>query len=158
MKHLFRYNLLLAAGWCALVGNLTVPNLIAGFLIGFLALSVSSPMFDKTGYFTSVIRLARLLLHFVYEFVISCAWIFWDVLTPVHKSRPAIVAIPLDIEDPLQITMLANLISLTPGSLSLDVSPDNKVLYVHVMFVDNPDEIRRKIKNGLERRVREAMQ
>ncbi len=158
MKHLFRYNLLLAAGWCALVGNLTVPNLIAGFLIGFLALSVSSPMFDKTGYFTSVIRLARLLLHFVYEFVISCAWIFWDVLTPVHKSRPAIVAIPLDIEDPLQITMLANLISLTPGSLSLDVSPDNKVLYVHVMFVDNPDEIRRNIKNGLERRVREAMQ
>jgi len=54
--------------------------------------------------------------------------------------------------------VLANLISLTPGSLSLDVSPDGKTLYVHAMFADDPDETRRRIKTGFERLVREAMQ
>ena len=80
------------------------------------------------------------------------------MITPGQRSRPAIVAVPLDIEDPLQITVLANLISLTPGTLSLDVSPDGKTLYVHDMFVDDPDETRREIKTGFERLVREAMQ
>ena len=68
------------------------------------------------------------------------------------------MAIPLSTEDPLQIVSLANLISLTPGSLSLDVSPDRKTLYVHVMFVDDPDMIRREVKEGLERRVMEALE
>ncbi|MCY3733260.1 MAG: Na+/H+ antiporter subunit E, partial [Chloroflexi bacterium] len=60
--------------------------------------------------------------------------------------------------EPLQITVLANLISLTPGTLSLDVSPDGTTLYVHDMFADDPDETRRMIKGGFERLVREAMQ
>jgi multicomponent Na+:H+ antiporter subunit E len=80
------------------------------------------------------------------------------VITPGHQSRPGIIAVPLDIEEPVQITVLANLISLTPGSLSLDVSPDGTTLYVHEMFLDDPDETRRRIKEGFERLVREAMQ
>ncbi|MCY4509815.1 MAG: Na+/H+ antiporter subunit E, partial [Acidobacteria bacterium] len=50
------------------------------------------------------------------------------------------------------------LISLTPGSLSLDVSPDGRTLYVHEMFAEDPDETRRRIKTGFERLVWEAMQ
>ena len=65
---------------------------------------------------------------------------------------------PLDIEDSVQIAVLANLISLTPGSLSLDVSPDRRTLYVHCMFVDDADETRGAIKGGFERLVKEAME
>lgn len=158
MTSLFRYNLLLAVGWCALLGELSVPNLVVGFLVGFLALSISGPMFRGTrGYFTSFLRYGRLALYFAVEFFVSSMLVTWDVLTPKHKSTPAIVAIPLDLEHPLQITTLANLVSLTPGTLSLDVSPDRKTLYVHAMFVRDPEETRRAIKNGLERLVKEAM-
>jgi multicomponent Na+:H+ antiporter subunit E len=45
------------------------------------------------------------------------------------------------------------LINTTPGSVALDVSPDKKVLYVHVMYMDTPDGARRDIKEGFERRV-----
>ena len=157
MTNLFRLNLLLAVGWCALWGGFTFLNLASGFVVGFLALSVASPIFGQTGYFGRVLRMANLGVYFLWELTISSALVVWDVLTPVHKSRPAILAIPLDITDPLQITVLANLISLTPGSLTLDASPDERTLYVHAMFVDDPDAVRRRIKTGFERRVREAM-
>lgn len=158
MRSLFRYNLMLAVGWCAVMGRLTVADLVTGFIVGGIALSVSSPMFGRTGYYDRALRFALLLLYFIKVFIASCARVAWDVLTPVHRARPAIVAIPLSVDDPLQIVTLANLISLTPGSLSLDVSPDHRTLYVHVMFVDDPDEIRREVKAGLERRVLEALQ
>ena len=71
--------------------------------------------------------------------------------------RPGVIGIPLDAKTDLEITMLANVISLTPGTLSLDVSPDRKTLYIHAMYVVDPDELRREIKDGLERRLMELL-
>jgi multicomponent Na+:H+ antiporter subunit E len=73
--------------------------------------------------------------------------------------RPGVVAIPLDVQTDAEITLLANLITLTPGTLSLDVSTDRRVLYIHVMYIDNDDveAVRRKIKEGFERRVLEVL-
>ena len=53
--------------------------------------------------------------------------------------------------------LLANLVSLTPGTLSLEVSEDRRVLYIHAMFVDDRDALRRQIKDGFERRLLEVM-
>ena len=155
---LFQINLLLAGGWCALFGTFDPGTFVRGFLLAFAALCLSSPMYGQTAYFRSVLLTARLGAYFLYELTVSSVQVAWDVITPAHRSRPAIVAVPLDIEEPLQITVLANLISLTPGSLSLDVSPDGKTLYVHEMFAEDPDETRRRIKTGFERLVWEAMQ
>ncbi len=158
MTSLFGFNLLLAFGSCALLGGFTFANLTAGFLVGFATLSLTGPLFGNEDYFRRMVRVTQLILYFAWELVVSSLQVVWDVVTPVQKSRPAIVAIPLDITDPTQITVLANLISLTPGSLSLDVSHDERVLYVHGMFVDDPDKFRLHVKSGLERKVREAME
>ena len=155
---LFQMNLLLAGGWCALFGTFDLGTFLWGFLLAFAALRLSSPMLGQTAYFKRVLLAARLGAYFLYELTVSSFQVAWDVITPSHGSSPGIIAVPLDIEEPIQITVLANLISLTPGSLSLDVSPDGKTLYVHEMFVDDPDETRRRIKTGFERLVREAMQ
>ena len=155
---IFQVNLLLAGGWCALFGTFDLGTFVGGFLLALAALSLSGPLFGQTAYLKRVLLAARLGAYFLYELTVSSLQVAWDVITPGQRSRPAIVAVPLDIEDPLQITVLANLISLTPGTLSLDVSPDGKTLYVHDMFVDDPDETRREIKTGFARLVREAMQ
>jgi multicomponent Na+:H+ antiporter subunit E len=68
-----------------------------------------------------------------------------------------VVAIPLEAESDLSISLLANLITLTPGSLTLDVSEDRKVLYVHTMYAEDIDQLRLGIKD-LERRVLEVTQ
>lgn len=155
--NLFQLNLLLAAGWCALFGTFDLGHLLQGFLLAFAVLSISSPLYGRTAYFRRVLLMTRLGAYFLYELVVSSVQVAWDVLTPTPRSRPAIVAVPLDLVDPAQITVLAILISLTPGSLSLDVSPDRKTLYVHQMFVNDPDEARSRIKTGFERLVREGM-
>lgn len=156
--NLFQLNLLLAAGWCALFGTFDLGHLLQGFLLAFAVLSIASPLYGRTAYFRRVLLMTRLGAYFLYELVVSSVQVAWDVLTPTPRSRPAIVAVPLDLVDPAQITVLAILISLTPGSLSLDVSPDRKTLYVHQMFVNDPDEARSRIKTGFERLVREGME
>ncbi len=60
--------------------------------------------------------------------------------------KPGVIAMPLSARTEMEITMVANLISLTPGTLSLDVSDDRKVLYIHAMFLDNEEELRRNLK------------
>ncbi|WP_119166494.1 Na+/H+ antiporter subunit E [Algihabitans albus] len=155
--NLFVLNLLLAIGWCALFADFTLLNLAIGFAMGFAALWVANPLFGGTAYFGRVLRLISLGGYFLYELVVSSLQVVWDVITPVHKSQPGIIAVPLDVEDPAEIAVLANLISLTPGTLSLDVSDDKKFLYVHGMFVEDPDILRREIKAGMERKVMEAM-
>ncbi len=72
---------------------------------------------------------------------------------------PGVVAIPLDARTDAEITLLANLITLTPGSVSLDLSEDRRLLYVHAMYIDGGDieTYRRSVKEGLERRVLELL-
>jgi multicomponent Na+:H+ antiporter subunit E len=77
------------------------------------------------------------------------------VLGPHRRLKPALLAVPLDVRSDAEIAMLANLITLTPGTLSVDVAPDRSALYVHCLGVDDPDAMRREIKDGLERRVAE---
>lgn len=81
-----------------------------------------------------------------------------DVLTPRHRSRPAIIEVPLDVKSDTGILLVTNLISLTPGTLSLDVSEDRKTLLVHAMFADDPDALRKSLKDGMERWVIDAVE
>jgi multicomponent Na+:H+ antiporter subunit E len=65
--------------------------------------------------------------------------------------------VPLDAKTDFEIMMVANLISLTPGTLSIDLSEDRRYLYVHVMFMQDVAEVRRELKQGLEKRVLEVL-
>ena len=93
---------------------------------------------------------------FVYELVVSSIPVVKEVLTPGQRSEPALIAVPITVTTDTQITLLANFISLTPGTLSLDVSEDRKTIYIHAMFADDPDAIRAQIRDRFEVWVREA--
>jgi multicomponent Na+:H+ antiporter subunit E len=96
-------------------------------------------------------------MFFLRELVTANLRIAFDIATPRLHISPCIVAIPLDVETDTEITLLANLITLTPGTLSMDISDDRKVLYVHAMYVSDPDALRKEIKEGFERRVLEVL-
>jgi multicomponent Na+:H+ antiporter subunit E len=112
---------------------------------------------DKSSYFKKVRQVAGFSLFFVKELVAANLRVAYDVLTIRHHMKPGVVAIPLDVETDLEITLLANLITLTPGTLSLDVSHDRKVLYVHGMYIEDIHGFRKSIKEGFERRVMELL-
>lgn len=153
----FAINLILAFAWASLNGSLTITSLTVGFAIGYLVLLVLQPLFGQSRYCRKLYDGVLLIGFFLYELVVSSIKVAWDVLTPLQRSKPAIVTVPLDTQTDAELTVLANLVSLTPGSLSLDISADHKHLLVHAMFVDDVDAFRDEIKQGMERRVLEAM-
>lgn len=103
-----------------------------------------------------IIRFGRLLVFTVYylkELVLSSLFIAWDIITPKDYTRPGIVEVPIDLKSETAIIALANLISMTPGSLTLDMTPDKKKIYVHVMYLYDREDFIRKTKTDLERRI-----
>ncbi|RAI32921.1 Na+/H+ antiporter subunit E, partial [Rhodoplanes roseus] len=69
---------------------------------------------------------------------------------------PGLIAYPLRVNRDFEITLLANLITLTPGTLSVDVSEDRRTLYIHAIDVPDPDQLKRDIAQGFERKILEA--
>ncbi|MDP5209771.1 Na+/H+ antiporter subunit E [Microbulbifer sp. 2205BS26-8] len=153
----FLLNLLLAISWSALTGDATLVNLLFGFLLGYLALRVSPELPGGSKYFKRLQNFFHLSIFFLQELILSSLRAAWEIFSPTLKSRPMIVRIPLEIHERNQIFVLINLISLTPGTMVLDISPDNSTLIVHTMFVDNPDSFRQGIRHGFEKRVKEAI-
>jgi multicomponent Na+:H+ antiporter subunit E len=153
----FLLNIFLAIGFSAVVGQFNLSGFASGFVVGYLALWLTKPLYGNTRYFQKVPKVLLLIGYFIKELVVSNFRVMWDVITPRHISRPGIIGVPLDAKSELEIALLANLISLTPGTLSIDVSDDRRLLYVHVMFLDDVEEARRVIKEGLEKKVLEVM-
>jgi multicomponent Na+:H+ antiporter subunit E len=153
----FGFNLALAVLWAAVMGSIDPANLIVGFVFAYLVLWLSRPALGETSYFRKAPQAIGFALFFIKELIISNVRVAHDIVTPKSHMRPAIVAVPLDVTSDEEITMLANVVTLTPGTLSLDVSPDRRTLYVHGMFVDDPEDFRREIKDGFELRVRELL-
>lgn len=109
------------------------------------------------GTLSRAFHLVALILYAIMEILIANVRVAIDVVTPRHRMRPGVIAVPLDLKNDAEITLLANLITLTPGSLSLDVSSDRKVLYVHEMYIEDLDSIRQDLKDKFERRIARVM-
>ena len=154
---LFILNIFFAAVFTLLVGSGSIGVFLFGFILGYGVLWISSPLYGDTRYFKKLPRVLNLAGYFLKELFVSNMRVLWDVITPKHISRPGIIGVPLDAKTDLEIFMVANLLSLTPGTLSVDLSEDRKILFVHVMFLENVEAARSNIKNGLEKRVLEVM-
>lgn len=107
------------------------------------------------GYFRKVLLILRFIPFLIGEIVLANLKVASDVVTPGHNSRPGVIAIPLSCKTDIQITLFANLISLTPGTLTLDISNDRQYLYLHAMFVEDPEKMKNHIKYHFERRILE---
>lgn len=153
---LYLINLMLALAWCAITGSFTLLNLIFGFGLGAAALALIREQVGALNYFSRFWKVFSLALLFLYELVLSAWRVAKLVVAPTIKINPGIIDYPLTVDRDFEITLLANLITLTPGTLSVDVSPDRKILYVHCIDVPDPDETVREIKQGFERKILEA--
>lgn len=150
-------NLVLGLLWMALTAKLTAWSFLLGLVVGFLVLRATQAPRKRSAYFWKVPQTVGFIGFFLKELVISSLRVAHDVVTRRHHMRPAIIGISLDARTDAEITLLACLITLTPGTLTLDVSADRKTLFVHAMFVHDYDRARAAIKAGLERRLLKVM-
>lgn len=154
---LFLLNVLLSLAWVALTGKFTPFNLVIGFVLGYTMLWISQRKEQSSVYFRKVRLVIGFAVFFVWEVIKANLRVAYEAVTPGLHMIPGVIAIPLDAKTDAEITILANLITLTPGTLSLDVSTDRRVLYIHAMYVENVTEFKQHIKQGLERRLLEVL-
>ena len=148
-------SILLALAWAALQSEITLANLLVGYVVGYLILALLA----KGGVLPATlasrtVRAAGLARFFARELVVANLRVASDVLRSAARIRPAVVAIPLDVTSDGEILLLSMLINITPGSVTIDLSDDRRTLYVHVMHMRSAEESRRDIKDGFERRVK----
>lgn len=155
---LFLLNILLSLAWLALTGTFTPANFVIGFALGFILLWLTQRSMTRSNYFRKVPRVISFVLFFIWALIKANLRMMIIVLSPRLAIQPAVVAVPLDVRSDMEITLLANLITLTPGTLYLDVSKDRTMMYVHVIHVDDLATFRASIKNDFERRVMEVFQ
>ena len=153
MKNRFLANLILTFIWVALTGSFAFANVVFGFFLSYFLLFVITRGTGRARYFRLVPKVVSFFFFFSYELIKANVQVAWEVGTPSFHMTPGIVAVPLDVTSDGEITMLANLITLTPGTLSLDVSEDKKVLYVYSMYITNKEDFIKGIKNGFEKRI-----
>ncbi|MEP3280168.1 MAG: Na+/H+ antiporter subunit E [Stappiaceae bacterium] len=156
MSGLFLINLLLTFAWGAVTGSFSAINLLFGFVLGGFGLFLIREQVGTSRYFSRGWKVLVLAAIFVYELVLSAVRVARIVISPTIVLRPGIIAYPLTVDRDFEITMLANLITLTPGTLSVDVSEDRKTLFVHCIDVPDPDETITEIRDSFERRILEA--
>ncbi|MCF6325798.1 MAG: Na+/H+ antiporter subunit E [Devosiaceae bacterium] len=150
--------IVLAIIWAAITGNFSAPNLLLGGSVAILALLLIRKEFAPPVYLQKIKRSISLAGLFLYELALSAYRVSVLILSPNMKSKlkPGIIAFPLSVTSDVEITLLANLITLTPGTLSVDVSEDRKFLYVHALSVPNKKALIKEIADGFETKIIEV--
>lgn len=146
---------LLVAMWMVMVGDLTFGTLFLGLVIGFIVPIFTAPWWPGRPRVRFVPALAYVGL------------LLWDILVanfqvaaiilfkPARDLRPAWLTVPLDLVSPEAITVFAGTISLTPGTVSADVSACGKYLLVHALHAPDPAAEIAKVKGRYEARLKE---
>ena len=149
-----RLALFVALIWLALVNEVTMGSLVMGLVLGLVLPALTGPFWPDAP------RLGRPRVILEYFAVVA-----WDIvlanlqvtrlilLVPRERLRSAFVTVPLDLASPEAITVLAGTITMTPGTLSADLSADGRSLLVHCLETSDPDGTVSAIKSRYERRL-----
>ena len=156
----FVWNLILAFFWMCLWGELTFSGLISGYFAGFIVIFLTRALIGEDQYFKKFVLALKFFLFFMKEFIFSALKVAYDIVTPRHHMRPGILRIPLELESDAQIQLFSSVVTLTPGTLSLDIAEDRKSIFVHFMYVDyeNLEEFRLQLRDKFENKIKELFE
>jgi multicomponent Na+:H+ antiporter subunit E len=102
------------------------------------------------------LAVVKLLLLFLKELILSNIAVTLHVLRPRLKLQPGIFAYRTELTSDLEVTLLANLITLTPGTQTMEISPDGRILYIHAMDIQDVDTVRAQIRGSFEKAIMEV--
>jgi len=137
MSGLFLLHLVLTALWLVLTESYTGPNFLFGFFIAYVVVVLFAHATGDRHYTSMAFRLVRFAGYFVFILIKANLQVAREVITPGHGMTPRVIAYDVrDLTD-VQTVTLSNAITLTPGTLTADVSDDGATLYVHCMYAQD---------------------
>lgn len=165
-KHI-ALNIILALIWCLLQEKLDLPEFVIGAILGYVIIYLHRTVLDdgKTEQHVFSIKASvlcvaktlRYLIVFFFEVVKANIDVVKIVLSPQLNMTPGIIAYKMEVKTDAGITLLANSITLTPGTLSVDISEDRKILYIHALHIEDAEKLEQSIRDSLEKYTKEIL-
>ncbi|MDQ0205496.1 Na+/H+ antiporter subunit E [Alkalicoccobacillus murimartini] len=149
-------HVIVTFSWMLFNNSFTFVDFTIGFVIGIGTLWLFQRFFGYRVYLYKVWAVIKLLLLFIKELIQANIDVLKVVLSPKIHVNSGIIAVPTKLESPGEITLLAVLITLTPGTLSMDFSEDNQIIYVHALDISNREEMIKGFHDTFERAIMEV--
>lgn len=149
-------NVFIAVVWMFMSASTTATTFIVGYLIGLILIVMMRRFFKARLYIWRLWAAIKLALLFFKELTMSNISVLLLVIRPNLNIQPMIFAMQTDLEHDWEITLLSSLITLTPGTIVLNVSDDQRTLYIHAIDVADVDEAVDSIKNSFEKAIKEV--
>ena len=149
-------TLLLAAVWVLLQNEFSAGMAVFGLILGIIIPRITAKWWPERPANFRMGKMIAYALIVIWDIIIANIEVGWIVLTkPNSKLKSAWVMVPLDLRGPEAITVLAGTVTLTPGTISADLSNSGHCLLVHALHTHDPDAVREQIKHRYERRLKE---
>ena len=150
-------NIGISLVWAFLHTSFTVKHLVVGFILGAILIWILSPFLSNHNfYLIRILRIIKLMVIFLIELVKACFHVLYHIFQIELKIKPGIIRMEIDLDTPGEITLLANLITLTPGTLTVEVAKDNSALYIHTLVIDDAKSICDGIHNSFEKNIKKV--
>lgn len=149
-------NLAMALLWMIINEAWSFASFISGFFLGLLVLYFMRGFFRERLYFHRVYAVLVLVLIFFKELILSSFSVARQILSPKLNIRPGIFEMETTLEKEWEVTLLSLLITLTPGTLVVEVAPDNRSLFIHAMDLQSVEAAEKEIRNSFEKAIREV--
>lgn len=130
-------NLFIGVLWMFFQDDWSVLSFFTGYIFGLFVLYILRKFFPAKFYLFTLHAVVSLFLIFIHELFVSSILVIEKIIKPKIDIKPGIFALETNLQGDIEVTLLALLITLTPGSVVVEISPDNKVFYIHVM--DTPE-------------------
>ncbi|WP_181708470.1 Na+/H+ antiporter subunit E [Chthonobacter rhizosphaerae] len=156
MIHFLALAVVFSVVWTAVTGAFTIVNMLFGLALSAVALSLVKVDLSPGSGRVRPLKTLSLFGLFVVELLKSGWRVARTVVRRDMDLKPGMLAYPLTVTRDFEITLLANMITLTPGTLSVDVSADRRTLYVHCIDMPDADAVIADIRGGFEKKIMEA--
>jgi multicomponent Na+:H+ antiporter subunit E len=132
--------------WTTLWEVASWANLLAGTLVAAAVVYLLPPQRSSRAVGFRPVAALRLLFYFLWELIQASAFMAWEVMTPRNRIGAAVVSVPLSSDVAGVVTAVANMVSLTPGTVTLDVEEETRTIFVHVLHLKSVEETRRSVE------------
>jgi multicomponent K+:H+ antiporter subunit E len=149
---------ILTVVWLLLNNTLAAGHIVLGLLLGWAIPRFTLAFWPNPVRIYRPASLLRFTGVFLYDVLVANLAVARLVLAGPKALNPLFVQVPLDLTNELALGLLANTICLTPGTVTADLSPDRRVLWVHALDCTDPDELVRTIKRRFEAPLREIFE
>ncbi|MDH5163901.1 Na+/H+ antiporter subunit E [Heyndrickxia oleronia] len=149
-------NFILAFLWMFLQNSMDASTFLIGYLLGLLILFGMRRFFSSKFYLLRVVAVINLLMIFIKELILANLAVLKVILKPKLDIQPGIFALPTKLTSDWELTILSNLITLTPGTFVIDISKDKKIIYIHAIDIPDVEEVIESIKNSFEKAIMEV--